>query len=158
MEGVVRRATPADVEAMLGLAEARRRQYASYHPSFHRPASGARQVQRHFFLTLLAADNYVVLVHEQHGRINGFLTGQLIVAPPVYDPGGRTCIVDDFAVETYEDWPGVGRQLLEALQSQLREREAVQLVVVCAPEDKAKRSMLTEAGLSVVSEWLVTGL
>jgi len=143
---------------MLDLAEARPRQYASYHPSFHRPASGARQVQRPFFLTLLAADDYVVLVHEQHGRITGFLRGQLIVAPPVYDPGGRTCLVDDFAVETQEDWPGVGRQLLEALQSQLRERGAVQLVAVCAPEDKPRRWMLIGVGLSVVSEWLITTL
>jgi hypothetical protein len=158
VKGSVRRATEADIEAMLDLAEARRRRYAAYHPRFHRPASGAREVQRPFFFKLLSADNYIVLVHEHDGRVDGFLTGQITAAPPVYDPGGLTCLVDDFAVETQEDWLEVGHQLLEALRVQVRERQAVQIVVVCAPEDKAKRAMLTEAGLSVVSEWLVATL
>lgn len=161
MEGsnrVVRPGLEADLEAILDLAETRRTLYATYHPRFHRPAAGARAKQRPFFLKLLSGDKSIVLVHESDRHVDGFLIAELRAAPPVYDPGGLTCVVDDFAVENEALWAKAGRELLETLRVLAHEREAAQIVVVCAPEDKAKREMLTTAGLSVVSEWLVTDI
>jgi hypothetical protein len=156
MSTMVRRASSADLEAMLELAEAHRRQYAAFHPQFHRPAQDAREAQRPYFEKLISSDSFIVLIGESPaGAVEGFLTGQLMPPPPVYDPGGPGCIVDDFAIRRPEDWPTKGRELLEELRSMARERGAVQLIVVCAPEDEPKRAMLAEANLTVVSEWHV---
>jgi hypothetical protein len=43
--------------------------------------------------------------------------------------------------------------LLDELRLLARERGAVQVIVVCAPEDEPKRAMLAGAGMVVVSEW-----
>jgi hypothetical protein len=64
-------------------------------------------------------------------------------------------MIDDFAVKRAEDWPTVGRELLDELRSVARERGAIQLIVICAPEDVPKRTMLAEENLAVVSEWHV---
>jgi hypothetical protein len=95
-------------------------------------------------------------VHQTDRRIDGFLTGQLVPPPPVYDPGGLTCVVDDFALERQNDWPTVGYELLAELRKRARDRGAVQIVVVSAPEDEEKGRMLDEAGMTVVSEWRVS--
>jgi hypothetical protein len=148
----IRRATDADLEAMLDLSEARRSRYAAYHPRFHKPAPHARDAQRPFFSKLISAENFLVLVHQTDRRIDGFLTGQLVPPPPVYDPGGLTCVVDDFALERQNDWPTVGYELLAELRKRARDRGAAQIVVVSAPEDEEKGRMLDEAGMTVVSE------
>ncbi|MBJ7600770.1 MAG: hypothetical protein DLM67_15200 [Candidatus Nephthysia bennettiae] len=156
MSTTVRRASSGDIEAMLELAEAHRRQYAALHPQFHRSAQDAREVQRPYFEKLISSDSFIVLIGESPaGAVEGFLTGQLMPPPPVYDPGGPGCIVDDFAIRRREDWPTIGRDLLEELRSIARGRGAVQVIVVCAPEDGPKRRMLAEANLAVVSEWHV---
>ncbi|MDQ6741936.1 MAG: N-acetyltransferase [Candidatus Dormibacteraeota bacterium] len=155
MKKVIRRGAAGDVEPMLDLADAHRRQYAKFHPRFHRPAAAARDAQRPFFEKLISDNSCIVLVSEsEEGRLDGFLTGQLTAPPPVYDPGGAGCIVDDFALASPEAWPIVGLGLLTELRWLARERGAVQVIVVCAPEDEPKRVMLAGAGLSVVSEWL----
>ncbi|WCR57421.1 hypothetical protein [Rickettsia asembonensis] len=38
----------------------------------------------------------------------GFIIGRLIEAPEVYDPKGLILIIDDFCVETENDWSFVG--------------------------------------------------
>jgi hypothetical protein len=84
--------------------------------------------------------------------------GALTTAPPVYNPGGPVCIVDDFAVARPEEWRIVGDALLTALAREVQARGAVLLVVVCAQHDQAKRALLQEAGCSVASEWHVKPL
>ncbi len=73
----------------------------------------------------------VALVHEEGQAIDGFIIGTLVEAPPVYDPGGLTCIVDDFMVARPEDWPTTGAALLGEVSSRAQARGAVQTVVVC---------------------------
>jgi GNAT superfamily N-acetyltransferase len=151
---VIRRAAAADVGSMLDLADAHRRLHAGFHPRFHHPASAAREAQGPFFEKLVSAESHIVLVSQSdEGGIDGFLTGQLAPPPPVYDPGGPGCIVDDFALSRPEAWSTVGRRLLDELRLLARERGAVQVIVVCAPEDEPKRAMLAGAGMVVVSEW-----
>ena len=74
---------------------------------------------------------------------------------PVYDPGGKTCLVDDFAVDSAGDWTTVGNALLAAALQEARERGAVQAVVVCGHRDDPKRHMLAGDGFSIASEWYV---
>ena len=42
----------------------------------------------------------------------GWPSGVLVPPPPVDDPGGLTCLVDDFMVESPDLWPTVGAALL----------------------------------------------
>lgn len=82
----------------------------------------------------------------------------IVAAPPVYDPGGPTCLIDDFAVAVPEQWPTVGVDLLGALRRTARERGAAQVVVVCGHLDGPKRTALEHSGLSIASEWWVAPL
>jgi hypothetical protein len=77
----------------------------------------------------------------------------LVPAPPVYDPGGLTCLVDDFMVATPDLSASVGAALLDKAIEHARPRGAVQTVVVCGPHDTPKRAMLIDAGHVVASEW-----
>ena len=81
----------------------------------------------------------------------GFIIAALVAAPPVYDPGGPTCFVDDFTVETADDWPLVGRLLLDRAVEAAKARGAVQASVNCALADDAKRRMLAEAGYVIAN-------
>ncbi len=78
--------------------------------------------------------------------------------PPVYDPGGFTCLVDDFVVQRPEDWPTIGASLLHKVNQHAKDQGAVQTVVVCRRLDEAKRAALASLGLTVVSEWSVAEL
>ena len=46
----------------------------------------------------------------------------IIGAPPVYDPGGLTCMIDDFCVADPVGWATVGRALLAEAGQQARAR------------------------------------
>jgi len=79
----------------------------------------------------------------------------VVEAPPVYDPGGLTCLVDDFVVADPREWETIGATLLSEANRQARERGAVQAVIVCGHQDQPKRAMLAAGGFSVASEWYV---
>jgi hypothetical protein len=110
----VRPAVQADVAAMTTLADNRREQYAGYQPMFWRPAVGARDKQRPYLASLVASDEVIALVSEDAGQVTGFLVATLTHAPPVYDPGGLTCQIDDFVVAPAAKWPATGAELLRA--------------------------------------------
>ena len=154
----VRRAVEDDTPRMLELAEERRRLYETYQPSFWRPSPNARTAQAAYFKTLISnSRNAIVLVGEDAGVLRGFIIANLIEAPPVYAPGGRTCVIDDFAVAE-GDWNKAGRDLLNEALFLAREAGAVHGVVVCGHLDEAKRNFLLGAGLSITSEWFVKNL
>jgi hypothetical protein len=154
----VRRATQEDVPRMLDLAEARRQQYAEYQPQFWRPAAHARVAQNRFFNRLVADPEILVFVGEDARGIVGFIIGTIVPAPPVYNPGGSTCLVDDFCPDPAYEWREVGPPLLAAIRSAARERQAAQLVIVCGHLDAAKREILFAEGATIASEWFVQSL
>jgi len=146
----------ADVPAMTALAGARREQYAQYQPLFWRPAAVAPEKHRAYLGRLVASDEVITLVSEEGGQLTGFLIAALKPAPPVYDPGGPSCDIDDFVVTPAARWPTTGVRLLRAALAEARRRGAVQAVVVTAHLDEAKREALRACGLEVASEWWVT--
>lgn len=137
MSGPVRRAGPADLPAMLSLAA---------------------EAQSTFFSRLLERPEVIALVHEQEGKVDGFLLADLVPAPPVYDPGGLTLRVDDFWVAGGADWKGAGRALLDAAMAEGHSRGAAQGVVVTGHLDQQKREMLHRAGFTIASKWWVRGI
>jgi GNAT superfamily N-acetyltransferase len=154
-ELTVRRATDADLEQLLGLAEQRRQQYRSYQPQFWQPAEDAVQQQRGYFKRMLDDDQAIVLLAELESELRGFVIARIVTAPPVYNPGGLTCMVDDFAVLEPADWPGAGVALLQGARNWAAEKGAAQLVVVTAHLDQPKRAALRGAQLRLASEWWV---
>ena len=127
---------------MVALSGEKRRRYAGFQPTFWReaPDSDARQVP--FFESQIAGGTAVVRVQERDGVVDGFVIATLAPAPPVYDPGGLTCRIDDFCVAREDEWPSVGGALLDAVIREARARGAVQAVVVCGHLDRPKREAL----------------
>jgi GNAT superfamily N-acetyltransferase len=150
----IRVAVQADVPAMTALAGVRREQYAEYQPLFWRPA--AAEKHRAYLSRIVASDKAITLVSEEGGQLTGFLIASLNAAPPVYDPGGLSCDIDDFVVTPAANWPTTGVQLLRAALAEAGQRGAVQAVVVTAHLDAAKRQALRACGLEIASEWWVT--
>jgi hypothetical protein len=76
-------------------------------------------------------------------------------APPVYNLGGLTCVVDDFCTN---DWATTGKALLSAAMEEAKQRGEVQIVVICPHLEEAKRAMLRGEELTITSGWYVHGL
>ncbi len=149
------RATKDDVDEVAALADARRREYELQQPLFWRPADDALDRHRTYLTGLVDAADHVFLVTRRAGRLSGFVIGRLVPSPPVYEPGGLTCLVDDFAVAEPDEWASLGVALLRAVVHHARAGGAVQAVVVTGHHDEAKRQALRAAGLTVASEWWV---
>jgi GNAT superfamily N-acetyltransferase len=154
----VDRAHREDLEEVLQIAAARRQQYVGYQPQFWRPAHDAVDRQREFFASLLADDDTFLAVARDGGKVYGFALARMVDAPPVYDPGGPSCVVDDFAVADPADWSNVGPMLLDAVRTWGADHGATQLVVVVAQLDGAQRAVLEESRLTIASEWWVGAL
>lgn len=152
---LIRPAIVGDVDAIAAMASARRNQYALYQPVFWAPAPNAEELHKPYLAKLVSDDNVISLVAEESGTLTGFIIAMITGAPPVYDPGGRTCQIDDFAVAPGR-WDSTGRQLLTSALERAADRGAVQAVVVTAHLDVDKREALRACGLSIASEWWVT--
>jgi L-amino acid N-acyltransferase YncA len=153
---VIRDAAPEDVEAIAGLAADRRAVYERAQPQFWRRATDAVQAHAPWLAGLVGDPDAVTLVAvDDTGDVVGYVFATIASTPPVYDPGGPTGAIDDFAVASAELWPTVGRALLAAARDRLRAVGVCQLVVVCGHHDQAQRDVLLASGLSLASEWYV---
>ena len=149
----LRTASAADVPAMVGLSSTKRRAYADALPVFWRSAVDADVRQAAWFAHLLGRETTLALLAEDAAGVAGFVVGVVHPAPPVYDPGGPTCTVDDFCVRDETLWPTVGAALLADVRARARARGAVQVVVVCGVHDRPKRTLLERPDLSPASLW-----
>jgi ribosomal protein S18 acetylase RimI-like enzyme len=155
----IRKATDADLPAILELAATKRDEYAGYSPVFWRVANDAIEKQRSFFINQrMYNDEIITLVAERDGSIDGFIMAMIHTAPPVYDPGGPVCSIDDFTVAAPDLWPTTGKMLLDAVTSQAQARGAVLVIIVCGHLDASKRAMLQGHGATIASEWYVKPL
>jgi len=156
---VIRDATLEDADAIAALAHARRLDYESAQPRFWRQAADAVEKHTHFVSTLIQDDRVVSLVAtDDDERLVGYVFASLVPAPPVYDPGGLTGYIDDFAVMRPALWSTTGSALLIEAKSKVLARGAAQIVVVTGQHDGPKREALLNAGMTVASEWLVQSL
>ncbi len=149
----IRTATAEDLDAVVELAAAARAEQALHQPVFWRPAPDARDRHRPFLAGQIADDNVISLVATDPNTVVGFAVGVLHPAPPVYDPGGPTCTVDDFALDDPQRWASTGTDLLREVRSRAAALGAVQVVVVVGDHDHAKQAALAAAGLTAASQW-----
>ncbi len=154
----IRSAQASDITGMVALAEVKRIEYQGYSPVFWRKAPNSSSSQETYLSKLLDDAQIIALLAEEDCDIRGFILASMTHAPPIYDPGGPVCIIDDFTVATPQEWGTIGGALLQAVQEQAKGRGAVLSIVVCGHKDQPKRQMLQNAGLSIASEWYVNPL
>jgi len=143
---------------MVALSEQKRTEYAAYQPRFWRKTENSAAVQTPYFHRLLTQENVLALIALQDAAVVGFVIASLVPAPPVYDPGGLTCLIDDFCVAQPDLWQTAGRDLIQAVTEGAAARGAVQAVVVCGHLDEPKRTLLRDRGMRIASEWYVMSI
>ena len=151
----VRRATSSDISQMVALSAKLRAEYATYSPVFWRPAANASAAQEKYFASLVDDPALICLVHQAAAGVDGFIIARVVSAPPVYDPGGKVVMIDDFAVAEPSLWQEVGMALHAETERIAAQQGAVLSVTVCGERDIAKRTQLRHAGAEVASEWYV---
>ncbi len=158
MSDIIRPAMNQDLDELLRMAADKRQRYAVWQPVFHKPHADAMQRHRDYLITMVHSEHSIMLVYERSGSALGFALAELRGAPPVYEPGGKILIVDDFCVREDGLWPLVGPALVKAMWKKGQEQGAVLINVVCGPKDEAKRAALESTGLGVGSEWWMGSL
>jgi ribosomal protein S18 acetylase RimI-like enzyme len=135
---------------MVSLAGRQRKLQEQLEPRFWRRSPGAAGWTRRYFRFLLVTRRATLLVAEDQGEVAGMLIARRVGAPPVYDPGGASLMIDDFCVLSPASWPSVGAALLEAA---IQGSSAAQVIIVAPVRDAAKSQWLASAGLTPVSSW-----
>ena len=92
-------------------------------------------------------------IAEESGRVTGFIIAGVQDAPPVFAPGGKTVLVDDFAVVEGASGDAAALALLDAVMSEGRARGAVQLIAIGAAKDARAARWFEEKKLHVASQW-----
>src|SRR3712207_677668 len=108
---MVRPAVIADLPAMVTLAEHKRIEQAHEQPVFWHKATDSAEKHASYLRILLQRDGVFAFVQEAGIELVGFVIGVRLEAPPVCDPGGPTCLIDDFTVADPALWPSVGHAL-----------------------------------------------
>ncbi len=146
----IRNAAASDTPQMVDLSEKKRTQYQDFQPLFWRKAADSRERQLPFFEDQLANEDIVALVHEEAGKLDGFLIASL--------RGGHECTIDDFALADEDAWESVGATLLRAAGEAAKARGVEQYVVICGHLDQPKRAMLDNFGLTLDRYWYTAAL
>lgn len=105
--------------------------------------------------TEMGREDRIVLVCEREKELLGYAIAAIVPSPPVYDPGGATCLVVESLMAQPEEWAHAGKLLLRQVEETAMQQGAVQLVVICSQEDTAKQEALEALGLGAASEWYV---
>ena len=151
----VREATAADLPRILALLQQRREAYQHYSSTFWNIAERASEKQEPFIRKLVDSADTLTIVHESAQHVDGVLLATTMNAPPVYNPGGKVCMIDDYVVESPELWREVGTRLLEHCREWASVKGCVLQIIVCAQKDVPKSAMLKGMGAEVASEWYV---
>ena len=133
-----RSATKSDTEAMVALSCLKRKACEKAQAKFWAHADGAEKVQSDWFEELLARNVHTLLVEEEESMV-GFLTGRILPAPEVHDPGGLTLMVDDFCAND-NAWQNVGSVLLNQIKELGKEKGVSQVLVVSGAHNKEEQT------------------
>ena len=151
--GSVRAAKVSDLEGIERLCEQRRIVYERKQPVYFRQASDAREKHLFYLRDQLEARKQLMLVYDENGMVRGFLMANFVNPPPIYNPGGPACMIDDFVVDDGLHWPTIGGALLEAVERRGTQQGASEIIAVCGDADAPKREFLRDHGLTIASNW-----
>jgi hypothetical protein len=144
-------ATKPDITSMVDLSYQKRKNYEKAQPQFWKYAKNAEEIQAKWFEELLEHQDYILLVAKDKNKIVSFVIGRLVNAPEVYNPEGLTLMIDDYSVETQENWTDIGKELLKKIAKISKEKGAAQFCIVAGAHDNNKCSFLEDFGLSWAS-------
>jgi hypothetical protein len=154
----VRKAETNDITAAVELAERSRRQLQKYQPTLWRKAANSAAATEALFVTLLTEPGTYFLVALEGAQLQGIVIARKFPAPPVFDAGGDTYLIDDFYMLEPRFWLTVGEALLSHVSTLIHEHGGVQIIVVSADRDLAKTEMLRRSGLGIASNWWTRSL
>ncbi len=149
----IRPASAADVQQMTLVMADKRKQLEMFEPVMWRPSEAAAQLTPPFFTHQVGQPNVVARVAESGGRLAGFIIGVIQDAPPVFSPGGKTVLIDDFVVVEGAEADDAASGLIDAVMSEGRARGAVQIIAVAAARDERAVRWLETKKLHVASQW-----
>jgi hypothetical protein len=149
----IRPASAADVATMAQLVAVKRTFLESLEPVMWRPSDAAAQLTPAFFTHQVGQPNAIARVAEVGGAVVGFVIGVLQDAPPVFAPGGKTVLIDDFAISEGSHADTAASDLLDAVMNEARARGAVQVIAVAAARDPRAVRWLEAKKLHVASQW-----
>jgi len=121
----IRKATAADVEALVPLLADLFSIEADFRPDVERQRRGLA-------LLLAAPAQSLVLVAERGGEVVGMVTVQLVVSTA---EGALSGLLEDMVVAPAARGRGIGRRLLEAAEGWTRERGATRLQLLADREN-----------------------
>lgn len=148
----IRKARRSDLNRMVEITGDYRQKLATIEPQYWRPAANARFWTRAFFGFLMLRKSWI-LVAERSGRVIGFVIALPKAAPPVFAPGTKTALIDDFYVDPVERFDEVATLLLSAIRPQLSKAGYGQLVVINAVGDSERGRFLEAQGIRPVCQW-----
>jgi GNAT superfamily N-acetyltransferase len=146
------KATEEDLEQMVAMADERRSAYSKLAPQFWRPATNAAELQFPFYKSFIADPDFLSLVAKDSSEYMGFLMAKLVNPPPVYNPGGPSCFIDDFYVRNSR-WERYGTPLLSRAREWAAKNGASQFVIVSGTSDTSKMNFLESQELLNTSTW-----
>jgi len=149
----IRPASAADVQQMTLVMADKRKQLEMFEPVMWRPSEAAAQMTPAFFTHQVGQPNVVARIAESGGRFLGFVIGVIQDAPPVFAPGGKTVLIDDFVVVDGPEADDAASALIDAVMSEGRARGAVQIIAVAAARDERAVRWLEGRKLHVASQW-----
>jgi len=150
---LVRPATTEDASHIAAAADQKRRLYETFAPVFWRNHPDGVANQTPFLAAQLAGDSVAGFVAPGQGASDDApLDGYILVNKDGY--------VDDYAVAAPENWPTVGRALLDAATgaTQKLTNAPRRMLVVCGQKDAPKHALLASQGYHVAENWWVRDL
>lgn len=143
---------------MARLAETFREKLEEWQPVFWKRADGSAQLSENYFRFLMQDEDNCALVNEDYAGVDGFLIATLVDAPPVFNPGGKTCLIDDFVVAEDELWATVGEALVERASEWAKSKGATQTVVITPLAHQEKLSFVKGRDMTPAASWWVKPL
>ena len=146
---MIRKAKKSDIKLMVEFSYQKRLSYAKAQPNFWKMAENSNEIQVKWFEKLLQEKNTIALICNKK---QGFIIGNVITPPEVYD-AGLTLMIDDFCVKSENLWLTTGKELLEKCQKKAKDMGVKQILVVCGNHDQEKSLFLKSQNLNIASNW-----
>lgn len=148
-----RPATLGDIGGMVALIEARRERLARYQPVMWARAPHAADASSGWYTILLSQPDTIAMVAHDEAGLAGMAIALLQSPPPVYQPGGPVCFLDDFASVEGPRGDRAALVLLDAITAEGRRRGAALMIAVAAAADETLAGLLRLRGLAPASQW-----
>lgn len=152
------KATSKDIDKLVYLAMQRHHDYEKLQPIFWNESKDAENLQKIYFASMMAENKalFFIAMDQENNKPIGIIMAREYQAPPVYNSGRVTYIIDDYYVTSPKLWNSVGKDLLSSMQSYLESNGVTQIIVITANADTKKtQAMKSLSSYKPLSTWYV---